>query len=116
MALARDPQQADNLLVAKLDALKGALSQYPLDQVNKGKRDKAEVSGYQLDGRRLADDRLALVIGPESELWVVGPPAIAADARLIQAKRLGAEGIRPDGGDGVGDLSGGGRSRRFPRG
>jgi ABC-type glycerol-3-phosphate transport system permease component len=98
VALARDSQQADNLLIAKLSALKGALSQYPLDQANKGKRDKAEVGGYQLDGRRIADDRLALVIGPESELWVVGPPAIAKDARLIQAKRLGQKGFVPMGG------------------
>ncbi len=98
VALARDPQQADNLLVAKLDDLKSALSQYPLDQVNKGKRDKAQVSGYQLDGRRLADGRLALPLGPESELWVVGPPAIAADARLIQANRLGQKEFVPMGG------------------
>jgi len=97
-ALARDSQQADNLLIAKLDDLKGALSQYPLDQANKGKRDEAEVNGYQLDGRRISDDRLALVIGPESELWVVGPPAIAEDARLIQAKRLGEKEFVPMGG------------------
>lgn len=98
VALARDPQQADNLLVVSLDALEGALSQYPLDQLNKGKRDKAPVSGYQLDGRRLADDRLVLPLGPESELWVVGPPAIAADARLIQANRLGQKEFVPMGG------------------
>jgi ABC-type glycerol-3-phosphate transport system permease component len=84
--------------VVKLDALKGVLSQYPLDQLNKGKRDKAQVSGYQLDGRRLADDRLVLALGPESELWVVGPPAIAKDARLIQASRLGQKEFVPMGG------------------
>lgn len=89
VALARDPDQSDNLLVARLASLRGALSQYPLDQANKGKRDQAEVNGYELDGRRLADDRLMLVIGPESELWVVGPPSIARDARLVQASRLG---------------------------
>lgn len=94
VALARDPQQADNLLVAQLDALQGALSQYPLDQVNKGARGKTPVSGYELDGRQIpaegaGDERLILAIGPESELWVVGPPTIAADARLIQASRLG---------------------------
>jgi ABC-type glycerol-3-phosphate transport system permease component len=98
VALARDPKQPDNLLVARQDALRPALSQYPLDQVNQGKRDKAAVSGYELDGRRLADDRLALAIGPESELWVVGPPAVAKDARLIQASRLGAKEFVPVGG------------------
>jgi ABC-type glycerol-3-phosphate transport system permease component len=98
VALARDPQHEDNLLIARLDALKGALSQYPLDQVNKGKRDKAEVSGHELDGRWIAEDRLALVIGPESELWVVGPPAIARDVQLIQAKRLGEKEFVPMGG------------------
>jgi hypothetical protein len=95
-ALARDSQQADNLLIAKLDDLKGALSQYPLDQANKGKRDEAS-ERLQLDGRRISDDRLALVIGP-GELWVVGPPAIAEDARLIQAKRLGEKEFVPMGG------------------
>ena len=41
---------------------------------------------------------MALALGPESELWVVGPPAIAADARLIQAKRLGQKEFVPMGG------------------
>ncbi len=98
VALARDPAEANNLLVARLDDLRPALSQYPLDQANRGPREKVLVAGHELDGRRLADGRLALAIGPESELWVVGPPAIAQDARLIQASRLGEREFVPLGG------------------
>ncbi len=89
VALARDPEEAANLLVVRPDDLRPALSQYPLDQANRGPREKVQVAGHELDGRRLADGRLSLAIGPESELWVVGPPAIAREARLIQASRLG---------------------------
>jgi len=98
VALARDPAEANNLLVARLDDLRPALSQYPLDQANRGPREKVLVAGHELDGRRLADGRLALAIGPESELWVVGPPAMAQDARLIQASRLGEREFVPLGG------------------
>jgi len=98
VALARDPAEANNLLVTRLDNLRPALSQYPLDQANRGPREKVLVAGHELDGRRLADGRLALAIGPESELWVVGPPAMAQDARLIQASRLGEREFVPLGG------------------
>lgn len=89
VALARDPQQEDNLIVAQDRALQGALAELPLDQVNKGKLEPASVAGFQLDARRISGGRQLLALGPESELVVVGSPQIAGQARLIQAKRLG---------------------------
>jgi len=89
VALARDPQQENNLVVAEMPLPAGALAEYPLDQINQGKLQSVQVSGFTLDARQMPDGRELLALGPESELAVVGTPEIATQARLIQAERLG---------------------------
>lgn len=89
VALARDAQNENNLLVAKAAGFEQALVQYPLDQLNKAKQQTVQISGFELNTRILADGKQYLVLGPESELAVVGSPEIAKEAELIQASRLG---------------------------
>lgn len=89
VALARDAQNENNLIVAEAAGFQQALVQYPLDEINKAKQQTTLVSGLELNTRILEDGRQVLVLGPESELTVVGSPEIAKEAELIQASRLG---------------------------
>lgn len=89
VALARDSQIEANLLVAEVSGIQPALSQYPLDLVNRGQRTKVNVSGAELDARQMEDGKQYLVLGPETELAVVGSPDIVREAQLIQSERLG---------------------------
>jgi multiple sugar transport system permease protein len=89
VALARDAQNENNLIVAEAAGFQQALVQYPLDEINKAKQQTNLVSGLELNTRILEDGRQVLVLGPESELTVVGSPEIAKEAELIQASRLG---------------------------
>jgi len=88
-AVARDPQQSNNLIIVEVNKIAGALSLNPLDQINKGKRAKVTISGFELDTRQMDDGRQLLVIGPETELSVVTSPEVAKQAEIIQASRLG---------------------------
>ena len=89
VAVARDPEQKDNLVVVPVEDLEGKLFQEPLDQVNRGDSQKVNISGFELKTRVMEDGTQYLVIGPEVELAVVGDPNIVEDAELIQASRLG---------------------------
>jgi len=89
IALARDTQNENNLLVAEAADLEQALLQYPLDQLNKAKQQTVAITGFELSTRLLADGSQYLVLGPESELAVVSTPEIVKDAELIQSNRLG---------------------------
>jgi len=89
VAVARDPDSDDNLVVVEISELDGNLSQYPLDQVNRGDLEAAEVSGYELSTRLMEDGNQLFVLGPEVELAVVGSPDVVDQAELIQSSRLG---------------------------
>jgi multiple sugar transport system permease protein len=89
VALARDGGQEGNLIVAETGALEGGLAQYPLDQVNQASRQKARVAGFELDVRRFEGERQVFVLGPETELAVMGAPEVVREAQLIQSSRLG---------------------------
>ena len=97
IALAKDSQNEANLLVMDISGLGQAFEQYPLDQVNRGKREKVTLSGYELEARQMEDGRRLLVLGPESEMSVVGAPEIAQQAELIQSERLGKKEYLPVG-------------------
>jgi hypothetical protein len=77
------------LLIADAAELGQVMAQHPLDQINKAKQQPATISGFELNTRVLADGKAYLVLGPESEMAVVGSPEIAKSAELIQASRLG---------------------------
>jgi multiple sugar transport system permease protein len=89
VALARDTQNENNLIVAEAAGFQEALVQFPLDEVNKAKQQTITISGFELNTRILDDGRQMIVLGPESELAVVGSPEIVKEAELIQAGRLG---------------------------
>jgi len=89
IALAKDPEVADNLIVIPVESNLNALAVLPLDQVNQGKMGAVTVGGYELNGRQFEDGTNLVVTGPESELWVVGAPEIAGEALIVQSSRLG---------------------------
>jgi len=89
VALARDSDNEDNLLVAPVEELVAGLGLYPLDLVNKAQREKADVAGTEMEVRLMDDGTRILAVGPESEMTVVGEPEIADNAELIQTSRLG---------------------------
>ena len=89
VAVARDPENDDQLVIVEVSELEGKLSQYPLDQVNRGDLQAVAVSGYELSTRLMDDGSQFFVIGPEVELAVVGSPDIFDEAELIQSSRLG---------------------------
>ena len=89
VAVARDPENDDNLIVVEVSELEGKLAQYPLDQVNRGDLESAVVSGYELSSRLMEDGSQLFVLGPEVELAVVGSPDVVNQAELIQSSRLG---------------------------
>jgi len=89
VAVARDPDNEDNIVVVEVTNLEGKLSQYPLDQVNRGDLGSTSVSGYELSTRTMEDGNQFLVLGPEVELAVVGSPQVIDQSELIQADLLG---------------------------
>lgn len=89
VAIARDTQNEDNLVILDTAQLQGALIQLPLDEVNKSDRETVIQSGFELDSRRMENENGYLVLGPESEMVVVGSPEIVENARLIQSDLLG---------------------------
>jgi len=89
VAVARDPESDENLVVVESADLEGVLSQYPLDQVNRGDLQGVTVSGYELSTRLMEDGSQLFVLGPEVELAVVGSPDVVDQAELIQSSRLG---------------------------
>lgn len=89
VAVARDPENDDNLIVVEVSELEGKLAQYPLDQVNRGDLESSVVSGYELSSRLMEDGSQLFVLGPEVELAVVGSPDVVNQAELIQSSRLG---------------------------
>ena len=89
VAVARDPENDENLVVVESAELEGVLSQYPLDQVNRGDLQGVTVSGYELSTRLMEDGSQLFVLGPEVELAVVGSPDVVDQAELIQSSRLG---------------------------
>ena len=89
VAVARDTENEDNLIVIAVAELMGTLSQMPLDEVNRGDLGQAVVSRVELSIREMGDGKGYLVLGPETEMAVVGSPEIAKDARLIQSDLLG---------------------------
>jgi multiple sugar transport system permease protein len=89
VAMARDQNNDGNLLVVPVSQLTDALFQYPLDVVNQSDSGTVTISGVDLDTRVLPDGRKGIAIGPEDELWVMSPPDIAAQGKMIQAKNLG---------------------------
>ncbi len=83
VALARD---GDNLVVAPVDALAGAVRQMPLDVVNAGDRARVEVGDFTFQGRTLeANGATVIPLGPESQLTIVAPQDVAAQAMLVPA-------------------------------
>jgi multiple sugar transport system permease protein len=89
VALAKDPENENNLIVLEISGNEERFSVSPLDQVNKSKLGKTTVSGVELSIRLNEDGKEFFVIGPESELWVVSPPDIAKKAEIVQTDRLG---------------------------
>ena len=96
VALARD---GDDLVVVPVDALLPALSRLPLDVVNRGERVEATVEGVELRGRVVASEdggsgttRVAVPIGPESELAIVAPPGIVERAVIAPVDRVSEAG------------------------
>jgi len=91
VAIARDLNNDKNLLVVPASQLAGALYQYPLDVVNQSESSAVTVSGVDLDTRILPDGKKGLAIGPEDELWVMAPPSIATQSKMIPAAELGTK-------------------------
>ncbi len=89
VAVARDPEEGDNLVVVEVADLEGKLSQYPLDRVNQGDLQAVTVSDYELSSRLMEDGNQLFILGPEAELAVVGSSNIVDEAELIQSSRLG---------------------------
>ncbi len=89
VAMARDMNVDGNLLVVPASQLTRALFQYALDVVNQAGTSTVTISGVEMDTRVLPDGRKGIAIGPEDELWVMSPPEMAAQARMIQANKLG---------------------------
>jgi ABC-type glycerol-3-phosphate transport system permease component len=91
VALARG--DGDTLIVATLEDLQPAILRLPLDEVNNGGRASLEVSGTAFRGRVVETESgvLSVIpIGPESDLAVVAPPDVAANARLVPLGTLSA--------------------------
>ena len=91
VAMARDPNDDNKLLVIQASQLAGALSEYPLDVVNQGKSGTLTVSGADLETRTMPDGKQVVAIGPEDELWVMGSPDVATQAKKVLASKLGAK-------------------------
>ncbi len=89
VAVARDTESDDNLIIIETSDLEGSLSQQPLDEVNRGDLETAVLSGFELGIRKMENGNRYLVLGPETEMAVVGSPEIVKDARLIQSDLLG---------------------------
>ncbi len=89
VALVKDPQNENNLIVLEVKEGEKIFEVYPLDLANKGKQEKMTVAGYEFTVRNYEDGRQFIITGPESELWVVGSPEIAQKAQVIQSDRLG---------------------------
>jgi multiple sugar transport system permease protein len=89
VALAKDPQNENNLVVMEVKEGEDIFEVYPLDLANKGKQESKPVAGYNLNVRNYEDGKQYFITGPESELWVVGSPEIARNAEVIQTDRLG---------------------------
>ena len=95
VALARD---GDNLVIAPVDALVPIAAIRPLDEVNAGSRANLEVNGFRLQARELEDEGTTLLpLGPESELTVVAPRAVAASAVLVPTEWMQDAGTAPFG-------------------
>ncbi len=93
IALARD---GDNLVIAAVDTVRDAVSRLPLDEVNGGKRANLTVEGLEFQAREVADGeatRSVIALGPQSELTIVAPPNIAAQAILAPAEGLSDAGF-----------------------
>jgi multiple sugar transport system permease protein len=87
VALARD---GDNLVVATVDALLGVAREMPLDEVNAGRRTRVEVEEYQFQAREFEAQGLTVIpLGPESQLTIVAPTTVAAEAILVPADAPG---------------------------
>jgi multiple sugar transport system permease protein len=100
VAVGRDPEAGDHLLVVPVGEAEGVFLQLPLDQINKAPQQKETIQGAELSGRRFEIDgqeMTVLSIGPETELSVVGTPDIVADARLIPSNLLGNREYSPVG-------------------
>lgn len=89
VAIARDLNNDKNLMVIPASQIAGALSQYPLDIVNRSDSTTVTVSGVDLDTRLMPDGKKVIAIGPEDTLWVMAPPEIAAQGKMISVKELG---------------------------
>jgi len=89
VAIARDTENENNLIIGDVSELAVSLSQQPLDEVNRGHLGKVVVSGIEVDTREMESGNQYLVLGPETEMAVVGSPEIVKDARLIQSDLLG---------------------------
>ena len=97
VAVARDLNNDQNLLVVTAAELQGALFQYPLDVVNQAKSTTLTVSGVNMDARAMPDGKKVVALGPESDLWVMAPPEVASQARMVQAKLLANKEFQPFG-------------------
>jgi multiple sugar transport system permease protein len=89
VAMARDLNNDKNLLVVQASQLTNALYQYPLDIVNKSDSGTVTVSGVDLNTSLLPDGMQGVAIGPEDTFWVVSPPEIAAQGKMVPVKKLG---------------------------
>jgi multiple sugar transport system permease protein len=83
VALSRD---GDNLVVMPVAALAEHALEVALSEVNRGKRARPEVEGYELQGREMEDGRVLVSLGPESQRTVVAPAQAAAAALLVPAE------------------------------
>ena len=97
VALAKDPNNENNLMVVDVQTVGSAFTLYPLDQVNRSKSIPTTISGVKLSGRDMGENNLVLALGPESELWIVGSPEVASQATLIQSERIGTKEFLPVG-------------------
>lgn len=89
VALVKDPENENNLVVLDVTGREDIFEVYPLDLANKGKQESQAVAGFNLNVRNYEDGEQFILIGPESELWVVGSPEIAQKAEAVQSDRLG---------------------------
>src|SRR5258706_7923570 len=78
IALGRD---GDNLIIAPVESLGGAIQQVPLDILNTAKRTNVKAGDFSLQAREI-DSKAVLPLGPETQL-TLGPPKGGAPPAIL---------------------------------
>lgn len=94
VALGRD---GDNLIIAPLEVLLPFTQEMPLDRVNAGRRETVSVGAFSFQVRSLEDAAGMLALGPETQLTVVAPKEVAAEALLVTPDSIARAELAPVG-------------------